>query len=179
MPGRVRACHDVQRRPSVSGCLRQRCHMEARWLRAASWNVPPTLPPRASAGANPASGPHVYGIGAATYRGLLDAKSQSVIISGESGAGKTETAKRFLQYLAYRGVCIVWAASRLAEASPSLLWLWAESSMHLEVGLKCVGMRADDSDPARPIPLSDPILPPPGTLPREVPTPARTESRSA
>ena len=46
-------------------------------------------------------GPHVYGVGAATYRGLLEAKSQSVIVSGESGAGKTETAKRFLQYLAY------------------------------------------------------------------------------
>ena len=43
----------------------------------------------------------MYGVGAATYRGLLEARSQSIIISGESGAGKTETAKRFLQYLAY------------------------------------------------------------------------------
>lgn len=31
-------------------------------------------------------GPHVFGMAAAAYRGLLDARSQSVIISGESGA---------------------------------------------------------------------------------------------
>ena len=30
-------------------------------------------------------GPHVFGVAAATYRGLLDSRSQSVIISGESG----------------------------------------------------------------------------------------------
>ena len=46
-------------------------------------------------------GPHVFGVAAATYRGLLESRSQSVIISGESGAGKTESAKRFLQFLAY------------------------------------------------------------------------------
>jgi myosin heavy subunit len=32
--------------------------------------------------------PHVYSIAADTYRGLLEAHSQSVIISGESGAGE-------------------------------------------------------------------------------------------
>ena len=57
----------------------------------------------------------MYGVGAATYRGLLEARSQSIIISGESGAGKTETAKRFLQYLAYAATQGTGSASGLEE----------------------------------------------------------------
>mmetsp|Transcript_31082 Transcript_31082/g.75545 ORF Transcript_31082/g.75545 Transcript_31082/m.75545 type:complete len:1826 (+) Transcript_31082:341-5818(+) len=57
---------------------------------------------------NVASGtlpPHVYGTAAAAYDGLLSSKSQSIVISGESGAGKSETAKKVLQHLA-------WAATK-------------------------------------------------------------------
>ena len=43
--------------------------------------------------------PHIYGTSAASFRGLLAGRSQSLVISGESGAGKSETAKKVLQYL--------------------------------------------------------------------------------
>mmetsp|Transcript_86586 Transcript_86586/g.259849 ORF Transcript_86586/g.259849 Transcript_86586/m.259849 type:complete len:796 (+) Transcript_86586:74-2461(+) len=45
--------------------------------------------------------PHVYAVASSAHLGMLqNSVSQSVIISGESGAGKTETAKILLQYLA-------------------------------------------------------------------------------
>ena len=45
--------------------------------------------------------PHVYAVASSAHLGMMqNSKSQSVIISGESGAGKTETAKILLKYLA-------------------------------------------------------------------------------
>ena len=44
--------------------------------------------------------PHVYAIGDKSYRDMRALKqSQSIIVSGESGAGKTESAKYLLRYL--------------------------------------------------------------------------------
>ncbi|KAJ3067495.1 Myosin type-2 heavy chain 1 [Podochytrium sp. JEL0797] len=44
--------------------------------------------------------PHVFGIAEECYRAMLEGKDQSVIVSGESGAGKTQTTRYLMQYLA-------------------------------------------------------------------------------
>lgn len=46
--------------------------------------------------------PHVYALGDDTFRSLRQRKrDQCVIVTGESGAGKTEAAKQFMEYLTF------------------------------------------------------------------------------
>jgi len=44
--------------------------------------------------------PHVYSVAESTYKALLmSSRNQCILITGESGAGKTETAKRVMEYV--------------------------------------------------------------------------------
>ncbi|CAM0943744.1 unnamed protein product [Alopecurus aequalis] len=48
--------------------------------------------------------PHVFAVADASYRAMVnDSRSQSILVSGESGAGKTETTKLIMRYLTYVG----------------------------------------------------------------------------
>ena len=47
--------------------------------------------------------PHVYSVAARAYANMLKSKSdQSILVNGESGAGKTEASKHIMRYLAAR-----------------------------------------------------------------------------
>ncbi|PSC74954.1 Myosin-J heavy chain isoform A [Micractinium conductrix] len=49
--------------------------------------------------------PHVYAIAEQAYAAMMmDEQRQAILISGESGAGKTESAKLVMQYLAHRAM---------------------------------------------------------------------------
>ena len=53
-------------------------------------------------GDGPPPPPHIFGVAAEAFKGMLAGGSQSILVAGESGAGKTESCRRVLQYLAHR-----------------------------------------------------------------------------
>ncbi|TIB08807.1 hypothetical protein E3P89_02926 [Wallemia ichthyophaga] len=53
---------------------------------------------------NPPSQPHIYSVARSAYDGICNAKrNQTIIVSGESGAGKTVSARHIMRYFAVAG----------------------------------------------------------------------------
>lgn len=69
---------------------------------------------------NMSENPHVFAVSHEAYSDLYFGQNQSLIISGESGAGKTEATKQCLNYLAFSAGSTSGIQAKILKASPIL-----------------------------------------------------------
>jgi len=85
--------------------------------------------------------PHIFGIAEGSYQGMMNAgKNQSILITGESGAGKTENTKKVISYFAAIG-----ASGKKKEGEPGLEDKIVQTNPVLEAWGNAKTVRNDNS----------------------------------
>jgi myosin heavy chain 6/7 len=85
--------------------------------------------------------PHIFGVAEGSYQGMMRAgKNQSILITGESGAGKTENTKKVISYFASIG-----ASGKKKEGEPGLEDKIVQTNPVLEAWGNAKTVRNDNS----------------------------------
>merc|ERR1712079_771724 len=85
--------------------------------------------------------PHIFGVAESSYQGMMNAgKNQSILITGESGAGKTENTKKVISYFASIG-----ATGKKKEGEPGLEDKIVQTNPVLEAWGNAKTVRNDNS----------------------------------
>jgi len=85
--------------------------------------------------------PHIFGVAESSYQGMMNnGKNQSILITGESGAGKTENTKKVISYFASIG-----ATGKKKEGEPGLEDKIVQTNPVLEAWGNAKTVRNDNS----------------------------------
>ena len=85
--------------------------------------------------------PHIFGVAEGSYQGMQNqGKNQSILITGESGAGKTENTKKVISYFASIG-----ATTKKKEGEPGLEDKIVQTNPVLEAWGNAKTVRNDNS----------------------------------
>ena len=85
--------------------------------------------------------PHIFGVAESSYQGMMNnSKNQSILVTGESGAGKTENTKKVISYFASIG-----ASGKKKEGEPGLEDKIVQTNPVLEAWGNAKTVRNDNS----------------------------------